>query len=191
MITQDYKVILRDIVELFYQSPFKIFNVNSIDGETMIKPFGYFISLGITTSMESLRLICDYISKSDYGFEARIVEIKSVKSERYGDYLNTLLPTQESEISKYPSLPPGDLKILEKDEAEKTLENIQGQIREGDFRLSPMKQKLSDILSKINGDWDSYAIQIKDDMLGVFHKYVNYKKTDDSEYRIGIYATKI
>ena len=57
----DYKIILRDIVELFYQPPFKIFNVNSVDGETLVRPFGYFISLGITTSFDILKNIRDLI----------------------------------------------------------------------------------------------------------------------------------
>lgn len=187
---QDYKVTLRDIVELFYQSPFKIFNINSIDGETIIKPFGYFISLGITTSLDSLRLIRDYISKSDYGFESKIVEIKSIKSDKYGDYLNVLLPTRESEIKKYESEPPENIEILDKEGVSKLLRDIQSQIEKGDFRKSPLKQKINEILEKIGDDWDTKSVSMKDGVPGIFHKYVNYKKNEDSEYRIGIYATK-
>ena len=91
----DYKMTLRDIVELFYQSPFKIFNVNSSDGVTLTRPFGYFISLGITTSFDSLRQIRDVIKKSDYGFDARLVELESIKSEEYGDFLNILSDKSE------------------------------------------------------------------------------------------------
>lgn len=187
----DYKVTLRDIVELFYQSPFKIFNVNSTDGETMVKPFGYFISLGITTSMDSIRLIKDYISKSDYGFEARIVELKSIKSDKYGDYLNILLPTPESEIKKYKSLPPqDDSLVLEAKEVEEEMEKINKKIQDGDFRFSPIKQKLTEVLEKIGNDWESKAVLMKNGIPNVYHKYVNYMKTEDSELRIGIYATK-
>lgn len=189
--SQDYKVTLRDIVELFYQSPFKIFNINSIDGETMVKPFGYFISLGITTSLESLKTIRDYISKSNYGIDSRIVEICSTKSDEYGDYLNVLLPTREDEITKYPSSIPDDTQVLEKNQAEELLEDLQIKIQEGDFRLSPLKQKICDTLEKIGDDWDTKAIQLKDGVVGVFHKYVNYKRENASEYRIGIYATKL
>ena len=98
--TGDYKIILRDIVELFYHSPFKIFNVNSVDRETLMRPFGYFISLGITTSMESLKNIRDIIGKSDYGFEAKIVELESIKSEEYGDFLNVITNKTEEEYQQ-------------------------------------------------------------------------------------------
>lgn len=189
--SQDYKVILRDIVELFYQSPFKIFNVNSIDSKTMVKPFGYFISLGITTSLDSLKTIRDYISKSDYGIDARIVEICSTRSDKYGDYLNVLLPTKEDEITKYPSLIPDGTQVLEKDQVEELLGELQVKIQEGDFGLSPLRQKICDTMEKIGDDWDSKALQIKEGVVGVFHKYVNYKRDDSSEYRIGIYATKL
>ena len=184
------KETLRNIVELFYQSPFKIFNINSIDGETMVKPFGNFISLGITTSLESLKNIRDYISKSDYGFEARLVEICSTKSDKYGDFLNTLLPTPEDSISKYPSEIPSNTRIMGKEETLKALREIQTQIQGGDFRLSSFRQKLSEVLERVGEDWDSKAVQIKDSTPSVFHRFVNYKRSDGSEYRIGIYVTK-
>ena len=183
MINQECKTILRDIVELFYHSPFKIFNINSVDGETMVKPFGYFISLGITTSLESLRQICDYIGKSDYGFDSRIVEICSLRSDKYGDHLNMLLPTPEDEITKYPSdLPP---QLLDKDQATEFLkENIQ----EGNFELT---QKLREVMDKIGEDWECKAVQIKEGIPVIFHRFVNYRKEGDLEYRIGIYVTKL
>ena len=114
--TGDYKIILRDIVELFYHSPFKIFNVNSVDRKTLVRPFGYFISLGITTSMESLKNIRDIIGKSDYGFEAKIVELESIKSEEYGDFVNVITNKTEWEITKYPSTPPENIKVYTKEE---------------------------------------------------------------------------
>lgn len=189
--SQDYKVTLRDIVELFYHSPFKIFNINSVDGETMIKPLGYFISLGITTSLDQLRLIRDYISRSDYGIEAKLVKICSVKSDKYGDYLNTILPTPEDEITKYPSPIPNDIQILELQDVANLLREIRAQVQKGDYKSCLFQQKLNDVLDKIGGDWDSYAVQIKDNEPGVFHRYINYIKTTNSEYRIGIYATKL
>ena len=186
----DYKIILRDIVELFYQSPFKIFNVNSIDGETLVRPFGYFISLGITTSLESLKGIRDIISKSDYGFEAKLVELESMKSEEYGDFLNVLSGISEDDIKKYPSTPPGNLQVLSKSEAETLLQELSEKINQGDYTVSPLRQRLSDTIRKIT-DWEEHGVQIKDGQPGVFHRFVNYKRTGDSEFRIGIYVTKI
>ena len=181
----DYKTTLRDIVELFYHSPFKIFNINSVDGKTMVKPFGYFISLGMTTSLNQLKLIRDYISRSDYGIDAKLVKICSTKSEEYGDYLNTLLDIPEEEIVKYPSPIPEDLQILE-------LPDVSDLLRKtSDYSSYPFRMKLNEVLEKIGGDWDSYAVQIKDGEPSIFHRFINYKKTENSEYRIGIYATKL
>lgn len=189
--TTEYKVILRDIVELFYQSPFKIFNINSLDGKTMVKPFGYFISLGITTSLESLKLIRDYISKSDYGFTAKLVEIKSIKSEEYGDFLNVLLTTPEDEIKKYESDSPTDhQKVLEEEETKNLMSEIQEEVSKGDFHNTILLRKLTELEQKINGEWDKYSVLMTETEPVVFHKYVNYKKETDAEYRIGIYATK-
>lgn len=185
----DYKIILRDIVELFYHSPFKIFNVNSIDKETLVKPFGYFISLGITTSMESLKYLRDIIKKSDYGFEARIVELESIKSEEYGDFLNFITNKTEEEITKYPSVPLSNIKVYTKDEAQKLYDEMTEKINKGDYSISPIRQKLSEVIKKID-NWEDHGVQMKDEHPGIFHKYINYKKTDDSEFRIGIYVTK-
>ena len=186
----DYKIILRDIVELFYQPPFKIFNVNSVDGETLVRPFGYFISLGITTSFDILKNIRDLISKSDYGFEARLVELESIKSDEYGDFLNVLSDLQENEIKKYPSTPPENIEVLEKEDAENLLSELTEKINSGDYSVSMYRQKLADTIKKI-ANWEDHGLQIKDGQPGVFHKFINYKKTDNAEFRIGIYVTKI
>lgn len=188
--TGDYKIILRDIVELFYHSPFKIFNVNSIDGKTLVRPFGYFISLGITTSMESLKNIKDLIGKSDYGFESRIVELESIKSEEYGDFLNVITNKTEDEITKYVSIPPENIKVYTKEESKKLYDEMTEKINAGDYSTSPIRQKLSEVLKKIE-NWDELSVQIKDGQPGIFHKYINYQKINNSEFRIGIYVTKI
>ena len=183
----DYKIILRDIIELFYQPPFKIFNVNSVDGETLVRPFGYFISLGITTSLDFLKNLRDIISRSDYGFEAKLVELKSIKSDEFGDYLNMITSKSESEISKYPSEIKGE--VLGEQEVNELLQSINSKIDSGDYSLTPLKQKLSDITKKID-NWDEYGVQMKDGLPGIYHKYVNYRKNENSELRIGIYVTK-
>ena len=178
----DYKIILRDIVELFYQPPFKIFNVNSVDGETLVRPFGYFISLGITTSFDILKNIRDLISKSDYGFEARLVELESIKSDEYGDFLNVLSDLQENEIKKYPSTPPENIEVLEKEDAENLLSELTEKINSGDYSVSMYRQKLADTIKKIE-NWEDHGLQIKNGQPGVFHKFINYKKTDNGSYQ--------
>ena len=63
-------------------------------------------------------------------------------------------------------------------------------INKGDYSVSPIRQKLSEVIKKID-NWEDHGVQMKDEHPGIFHKYINYKKTDDSEFRIGIYVTKI
>lgn len=186
----DYRNLLKDIVELFYHSPFKIFNVNSIDKETLEKPFGYFISLGITTSLEQLRTIRDFISRSDYGFCARLVELESVKSEHYGDFLNALVDKNEDDIEKYVSVPPDDLEVLDREGAEELVKNMSDLISSGEYTCACTLTKIQNVMKKIE-NWDEYGLQIKNGIPGVFHKKINYKKEGESEFRIGIYVTKV
>ena len=182
----DYKIILRDIVELFYQPPFKIFNVNSVDGETLVRPFGYFISLGITTSFDILKNIRDLISKSDYGFEAKLVELESIKSDEYGDFLNVLSDLQENEIKKYPSTPPENIEVLEKEDAENLLSELTEKINSGDYSVSMYRQKLADTIKKIE-NWEDHGLQIKNGQPGVFHKFINYKKISLTFFKMYYY----
>lgn len=186
----DFKNTLKDIVEIFYQPPFKIFNINSVDGKTLVKPFGYFISLGITTSLDMLRNLRDIIAKSDYGFEARLVEIESTKSDFYGDFLNVLVDLQENEIKKYPSAIPEGTEILEKEDAEKLISKMTEKIESGEYAVSVDRQQLIKTFNKID-NWKDFAIQMRNGQPGVFHRYVNYRKAENSEFRIGIYVTKI
>ena len=156
----------------------------------MVRPFVYFISLGITTSFDILKNIRDLISKSDYGFEAKLVELESIKSDEYGDFLNVLSDLQENEIKKYPRTPPENIEVLEKEDAENLLSELTEKINSGDYSVSMYRQKLADTIKKIE-NWEDRGLQIKDGQPGVFHKFINYKKTDNAEFRIGIYVTKI
>ena len=58
------KTRIQELIKVFYQQPFKIFYVNSEDGENFIKPKGLFISLGITTSMKTIESIGQVISNT-------------------------------------------------------------------------------------------------------------------------------
>ena len=58
---------------------------------------------------------------------------------------------------------------------------------------APKISRLQDLIDKLtstNG-WDAHLIQ-KDDEKGeyrIFHQYINYKKENDVEYRVGIFVT--
>ena len=91
----DIKDKIHNLVSVFYRNTFKTFYVNSYDGEEFEKPFGIFVSLGITTSLKTLNDIKEIIE--DNGFNATLAEISSKR--RTSQFLNTIIRT--SEISQY------------------------------------------------------------------------------------------
>lgn len=189
----DYKILLRDIIEMFYQSPFKIFNVNSLDGKKLMKPIGYFISLGITTSLRTIKDLAEVLNKSDYDISARIVELRSYKNDTWNEFLNVVSDIPEDQIKKYPSPIMEDTVLLEKSEAESLLETLKKSIEEGNYTDSYIKQKLQDAMAKLEtfeGGWDTHKLMKKEKGFNIFHNCINYLDKDNVEYRIGIYVTK-
>lgn len=179
------------IVEIFYQQNFKTFYVNSTDGKSFVKPFGVFVSLGITTSMKSLEDIRSVISSTG-DYSAVIAEISS---KRVGSqFLNT--PTNLESPKQY-TLENFDDNVLDKEEAEKELQQLKDKMNtEEDVDIlqtyAPKVSKLQDLINKLtttNG-WDSHRIQRDGESYRIYHQNVNYKKEGDIEYRIGIFVSE-
>lgn len=177
-----------DLVGVFYQPTYKTFSVNSIDGESFIKPVGVFVSLGMTTSMKGLEDMKNIITDSgEY-----IAQIAEISSKKVGSqFLNTIInisnPTQyESEI--------GD-DVMNEEESLAELERLKSLMTpEQDLEVlkkyAPKISKLQDLINKLtrSNNWPYHLIQKKDDDYGVYHKFLNYKRDGDTEYRIGIYV---
>ena len=79
---------------------------------------------------------------------------------------------------------------MDKEGSLKYLDDLTDKMNSGDLSVAQERQKVSDLIKRID-NWDEYGLQIKDGQPGLFHKYINYKKGDNSEYRIGIYVTKL
>ena len=183
---------VKDLVGVFYHPPFKIFYINSDDGENFKKPVGVFVSLGITTSpgvIEDIKNIID----STPEFRAEIVEIQSKKKS--GQFMNTIVKrySNSGEISQYLSELKGDL--LDREEAFKELEKMKSvMVPDSDYEIlreyAPKISRLSELIGKLDESekWAGHLIQRSDEDGGykIFHKYVNYKCDGDEEYRIGI-----
>ena len=95
---------IQELIKVFYQQPFKIFYVNSVDGETFIKPTGLFISLGLTTSMRTIEGLRDVISNTYPESNPLVVELSS-KCMTGDQYLNTITDNQNPQpyvISEFP-----------------------------------------------------------------------------------------
>ena len=184
------KAKIHNLVSVFYQPTFKTFFINSVDEETFIKPFGIFVSLGITTSMKTIEDIKNIIQESDE-FSAQIAELSSKKVR--GQFLNTitnLSSPQQYEIQEFPE------GTMNEEEARAELERLKA-IMNPEEELETLKihaprvSQLQDLIDKLtsSGGWDAHLIQKKEEGdYGVFHKFVNYKNDGDVEYRIGIYV---
>ena len=182
------KTRLSALVEIFYQQRFKIFYVNSCNGEEFTKPVGVFVSLGISTPLETIKRIKDVIN-SEQDWIAKVSEIETKKEgNQYLNYISKLDVDFQYSISKpYPK------EVMEKEEAEKKLEELSKKIDTSsdpnDLKeFGPKVIKLKDLINEIN--WEEKAIGEKSNgKFFIFHKKVNYIKTEDEiEHRIGIYV---
>lgn len=177
------------IVDIFYQHEFKTFYVNSVDGNTFVKPIGIFVSLGLTTSMQTLENIRNILEENGY-----IVKLAEIKSRKVNNmFLNTL--TREDNPQQYKISSCCD-NVFEEKEANLELQRLESLLTvDQDInvlastatKVSSLR-KLIEKLSLTNG-WSDHSIQLNEDNeYCIFHKNLNYKKESDFEYRVGIYV---
>lgn len=170
---------IHELVGLFYTTPYKTFYVNSIDGKSFTKPTGVFVSLGITTSLKSIESIKDILDNYQ-GFAAEVVEIKSTKVS--GQFLNVI--SKRDNISQY------DMEVIPEKcfNREESLEYFP--------KTSIEEHKWKALFEKIDASensWEDKLLQDENGEVRIFHKKVNYRKSqeEDAEYRIGIYVTEV
>lgn len=181
------KARVQELIKVFYQQPFKIFYVNSIDGETFIKPTGLFISLGLSTSMKTIEGLKNVISNTYPESNPKIVELSS-RIITGDQYLNTITNNQNPEPYVISEFPEGS---LNKEQAEEVLKELRKQIKKTkDVKLLAATQKLQELIDRLSqGDgWENHRIVKIDSDFKTFHKVANYIKDGDLEYRIGIYV---
>ena len=165
---------IQDLIEVFYHSPFKIFYINSTDGEKFSKPIGIFVSLGITTSMETLKNLRDIILQ-ETSYKAEIAEITS-KSQK-GQYLNRVINLNPSQYLATPD------NSIGRDESLKELDRILD--KDKNFKDY---SRLSELIKKLDetSGWENHGIT--KEPYQIFHKKINYRKDGNLEYRIGVYV---
>ncbi len=179
-----------DLVGVFYQPTYKTFSVNSLDGETFIKPVGVFVSLGLTTSKKVLEDIKNIIVDSG----KYVAQLAEISSKRVGStFLNTIINI--SNPSQYELTDIGDDTMNEEESIAELnrLKSLMTPEQDLDVlkKYAPKISKLQDLIDKLTRTegWPCHLIQKKeDDDYSVFHKFVNYKKEGDLEYRLGIYV---
>lgn len=168
---------IHEIVEVFYQNPFKTFYVNSEDGTKFVKPIGVFVSLGMTTSMNTIENIKDILNNYN-DLTAELAEISSKKVT--SQYLNTVVDhgdtVRQYEILDVPQ------KCYNREES---LEHFK------DYPEQTWKSLFDRIEISDDGWSKNYLQELPDGSIRIFHRTVNYTKdpSDEIEYRIGIYVT--
>ena len=184
---------IHELVGVFYRPTYKTFYVNSIDGESFIKPIGVFVSLGITTARKVLEDIRDIIQENtDY-----VAQIAEISSKKVGtQFINTITNISDPQQYRLSDLDP-EL-VLDEEAARKELESMRQLMNpEQDLDIlneyAPKISRLQDLIDKLTttDGWNSHAIQRVDESegsYGVFHKLVNYRQEGNKEYRLGIYV---
>ena len=172
------------LVESVYNYIFKVFNVV----ESTDKPnnsVGVFVSLGITTQLETIRSIKDIFDNMKE-YSAKVVEIVS---EKVGNtYVNTVHEDVNPGQYRLKELPED---LMNREEAVSELERMQEKINPQNDLDSIVKcgakvQKLKDLVRKLDesNKWDSHLIQRLGDC---DYLDLNYERRgEDLEYRVGI-----
>ena len=179
---------IHELVEVFYQHPFKTFYVNSLDGVNFIKPVGVFVSLGITTSIKVLEKIKDDLINN--GYSACLTEITSRKvNDRFLNTLNCTTGANQYKLSVF------DENMLDEQAAKKKLSDMKElmdpeQSLEILKKYAPKISKLESLINKLSDSngWNDHLIQEDEDDFRIFHRNINYKREGDIEYRLGIYV---
>lgn len=189
---------LEHLVGVIYRTPFKIFEVNSEDGVSLCQPLGYFLSLGMTSDIQMLKSIRDFINKTEE-FQAKLVEIKSI-SLGVAHYVNsitkeepvgTIIPYRIENVPENSYDREGSIDLINKCDQE-----LKGIIKRGEEiprsltnRLSKLNNLFTQIEQKMG--WDDHRILITPpENVILYHMNVNYKQEGESHYRIGIFVTE-
>ena len=181
---------IHDLVKLFYRHEFKTFYINSTDGVEFTNPLGVFISLGMTTSLETLTSICDFISSSNKGYLARLAEIRS--SRVNGQYINAISNLENPHQYRIEDLPED---IMQREDAMKELDILKEQVSMKNSSLGDITEnaykihKLTALINTLDSSngWDSHVIQKEGDKdYHIFHLLLNYEDREGVKYRLGI-----
>lgn len=151
------------VVDSCYSSPYKIFTINSHDGYTLTKPLGLFVSLGITTSMNTMNQVADEIS-SQLRVSTCLAEISSrLINNRYVNCIDKL----DSDVVQFNSgsmneglkLSADELRDFIADTKAKIVKNVEDDLAV--IELTNRLTKMIKVLNKLESKpFDNYATLI-------------------------------
>lgn len=174
------RVSVTKVVDGCYGSSYRIFTVNSSDKYSYDKSHGLFVSLGINTSMATLRSVRNELSRFFPSSNVRIVEIESRLIN--GLYLNCI--TNDSNVRQFSSSDSSEWSTLDEDGLNDLILSLKDKLVENknDMDLvvnySSKISKISKVLDKFNigtYNWEDYSVQVID---------------TDSEFRVVVVSNK-
>lgn len=176
------KAEISEVVSVFYQPKFKAYYINASKNGTAIHPIGVFISLGITTTLGTLNYVKESIEALGK-YRAYLCEIKS--KEVNGRYLNSISRLGEEEIQDQYEIVDLPINVLNKEQAK--LELVESE--KMNSNQTEVLKKLIEKIDEGNG-WERHAIQKDGNGYILYHKFVNYRKDDAYDYRIGLFIAE-
>jgi hypothetical protein len=149
----------------------------------------------MTTSLETLTSICDFISSSNKGYLARLAEIRS--SRVNGQYINAISNLENPHQYRIEDLPED---IMQREDAIKELDILKEQVSMKNSSLGDITEnaykihKLTALINTLDSSngWDSHVIQKEGDKdYHIFHLLLNYEDREGVKYRLGILVVNI
>lgn len=187
---------VEELVSIFYQPTFKVFYINADHEYNLVKPTGVFVSLGLTSTLSTIDSVRQSLEGLGKGYVTSFAVLATKRAN--GNFLNKIekcMELEEVEQFKLDSFPDN---LIEREESIKLLGNLKAELDKHQnlndvIGLAPKVHKLESLINKIDGElgWERYSI-VPDSSTNsymLFHRFVNYTRKDDIEYRIGIYVT--
>lgn len=182
---------IENTVSLFYPSTVKVYYINSSNGKEYVPPYRrIFVSLGITSSIETISQIKDCLDSISY-LNASLATIRTVRNSE-GRYLNEVIRMGDDYTQEDQYVATGLKDSTESDvilDREAALDLSDKLTDDTNYELS---YQLKALISKFDekGCWSDLGISYNKEEKTVvpFHKYINYRqdKETGAEYRIGI-----
>lgn len=178
------KDLISRVVDDCYSSHYKIFSINSRDGINSGRSLGLFISLGITTSMTTIRMVMDRLKNQ---FPENNVVISEIESRLIdGRYTNKI--SKSTNVTQYNSGSIQYGKIISESELCELVSSLKNKlldnkddddlVLEYSCRISKVAKIINKISSSDTYNWEDYSVSVintdKEFNISVVNNRINY-----------------
>lgn len=182
------KELVTRVVDSCYPSPYKIFSVNSIDGFTVVKPLGLFVSLGITSSLNTIKYVSSELNRC-LGIYPKIIELESrIINGVYVNRISNEYPMQ------YESGSYDNSTLLNRDEVLNMINQLKSDLMYDIYdddkakviitKLHKLYKALDKLDKTVGTDWDNHSITVinsdNEFNVSVVNRRINYKQCTEN-----------